>query len=856
MKKTMVIFILTGLLLIRTSVIGYEAVVDPLYDQHENLQFVTGQYLSLSPKYVLGELIVKFKDNMEICISESWEEDHATKNTSAIYQEKIVKTGIESIDKINKKFNVNSIEKLIEYESIKRLSNVYIFSIDEDVNVFSATEAYMNDANVEYAEPNYIYHFCIIPNDPHFNGQWALHNTGQTGGTFDADIDAPEAWDIETGNSDVVIAIVDTGIDYTHPDIADNLWINEGEDRNHNGKFDNWPWWLKKNGVYGDINRRDDDGNGYADDIIGWEFKGKYGIFDNNNPMDSLGHGTICAGIAGAVGNNDIGISGVTWNCKIMPVKVGDKKTRLSNVVRGIIYATENGADVISMSLGSLSSSEAAYDAIKYAYSQGVVLVGGAGNFDIDFAFFPAAYNEVIAVAATNSTDEKAEFSCYGSWVDVSAPGVDILSLRAKGTDIYGDGTHIVDEYYYIASGTSMACPYVSGLVGLLLSKNNSLTQDMVTTILYSSVDEINSDFYIGRGRINAFEAIKRDAAIAIINAFPNGGDVNGIIDIIGSVWGESFQYYIIEYGKGKEPSSWVEIVNSTISIQDGVLASLDTTVLNEGMYTIGLKLICSDVTFEETIQIVVNNEHNLFVVDDDGGSGVYTSFQDAIDDAGNGDEIYVFNGTYYENIIIERSIILNGENKDATVIDGCSIDNVICILSDNVEISGFTIQNSSSGNIYISTGIYVRSNSNIIHGNLITNNIIGILLGPDVSDNIIYHNNFVKTYPLHFNAMVMVKKNGNLWYNPTLKQGNYWSLYNCIDILPPWGIGDIPKRIFPFLLGHNDRYPLMKPYDDTTVNNKVSQISIHQNHQSNHQIKPNNLQLSNNFITQKTQSN
>ena len=226
-------------------------------------------------------------------------------------------------------------------------------------------------------------------------------------------------------------------------------------------------------------------------------------------------------------------------------------------------------------------------------------------------------------------------------------------------------------------------------------------------------------------------------------------------------------------------------------------------------------------------IQIVVNNEHNLFVVDDDGGLEVYKFIQDAVDDAGNGDGVYVHNGTYYENIVIERSIVLTGENKDSAIIDGYDIDNVIHIIADNVEITGFTIQNaSSSGEYFNRNGIYVKSSKNIIHGNHITNNTCGILLEYDVSDSLIYHNNFIKRFPkVYFNAMVVVEKNGNYWYNSTLKQGNYWSDYKGIDILPPWGIGDIPKRIYPFLLGHKDIYPLMKPVDSgQSVSHSISQ--------------------------------
>ena len=179
MKKTIVLLIVTGLLLIPLSAIGEKAVVEPLSDQGEQLQFVTSQDFPLLPEYVPGELIVKFEDNMKIGISVSSEGDLATGDISTIFPGGIVKTGVEFIDILNKEFNVIAAEKLIEDDSVPELSNVYILTIDKDANVFSAAEAYMNDSNVVYAEPNYIYRFCGIPDDPHFNDQWALHNIGQ-----------------------------------------------------------------------------------------------------------------------------------------------------------------------------------------------------------------------------------------------------------------------------------------------------------------------------------------------------------------------------------------------------------------------------------------------------------------------------------------------------------------------------------------------------------------------------------------------------------------------------------------------------------------------------------------------------
>lgn len=746
---------------------------DSLQDLHE-------------PYFVIGEVIVKFRDKLEADI--------------LVSPEGVITTSIESIDRLNKKYGVSFAEKLFGNDSIPLLSNVCLFNISGDMDVLSAVEEYNSDPRVEFAEPNYVYHICEFPNDPGFNKQWALHNTGQTGGTEDADIDAPEAWNIETGDPNVTIAVIDSGVDYTHPDLAANIWVNSGEDLNGNGIVDP-----------PDFNGIDDDQNGYIDDIRGWNF-----CDNDNDPMDeyngsirSTGHGTHCAGIIGAVGNNGIGISGVCWNCKIMPVKV---RYTVDGIAAAIVYAVDNGADVISMSFAG-PASLMNRNAIDYAYNKGVVLVAGAGN---DFKnwkqiSYPAAYDNVIAVAATNHDDEKARLSNYGSWVDIAAPGIDIYST-------------LPHNRYGKKSGTSMACPYVAGLAGLLLSKNHSLNPDMVKTIILGSADEIDSTFYIGHGRINAYEAIQREPAIAILNSFPKGGDVNGVINITGKAWGESFQYYTIEYGRGRNPDSWIEITNSTnASILDGVLASLNTTEIEEGLYTVKLKVVCNDAVYLELIFITVNNHSDLFIVDDDDGSGVdYTCIRDAVDDAGNGDKIYVHNGRYYENIMVERSVALTGEDKDNTIIDGGSIGMDVLHISDNadnVTITGFTIQNGGTGVlkdiICHYAGIFVTSNNNTIHGNHITNCDTGIFLAG--SYNLIYHNNFVDNRFL--NAHVwgdrVLKTTGNYWYNPSLKHGNYWDSYIGFDIFPPWGIGDTPKYIFPFLSGHKDEFPLMHPWDE-----------------------------------------
>lgn len=295
-------------------------------------------------------------------------------------------------------------------------------------------------------------------------------------GLPDADIDAPEAWDIETDCPDVVVAILDIGVDYTHPDLATNIWINVDE--------------IPANSI-------DDDQNGYIDDIRGWDFAN-----NDNDPMDDFGHGTLNSGVAGAIGNNDIGIIGVAWNCKIMPVRVIDDEGWCSSsvIAEGIRYAADNGADVISMSFGADDPDDTniMLDAVNYAYSIGVFLCAAAGN-DGDNKLIPAAYDNVTAVGWTNQKDKAHDLSNYGDWVDIAAPGTLIYS-----TDTLQDAS---DDYFFYG-GSSAACPMVAGVAALLLSKDPSLTPDEVKSLLCNNVDSYSGDKYIGTGRLNAYKAL------------------------------------------------------------------------------------------------------------------------------------------------------------------------------------------------------------------------------------------------------------------------------------------------------------------------------------------------------------
>ncbi len=363
---------------------------------------------------------------------------------------------------------------------------------------------------VEFAEPDYILRTQVIPKDPMFDQQWALHNTGQTDGVPDADIDAPEAWDITTGSQDMIVAVVDTGVDYNHQDLKGNMWRNEAECSGLPGV--------------------DDDGNGYVDDCYGYDFANNDG-----DPMDDNGHGTHVAGIIAAEGDNGVGVVGVTWNTKIMAVKFlnSSGSGTTADAVRSIEYVIalkQRGENVVAInaSWGGGGYSQTLRDAIDAAGREGILFVAAAGNSSNDNdanPFYPASYklDNIISVAASDHADNLASFSNYGKKsVHVVAPGVDILNTYPGG--------------YATLSGTSMAAPHVSGLAALVRSAfpNESLCETKFRII--SSVDKKNS--FAGKvasgGRINARNALEVSPSASLSVSIIGGGDGSVVSDPAG----------------------------------------------------------------------------------------------------------------------------------------------------------------------------------------------------------------------------------------------------------------------------------------------------------------------------------
>ena len=353
-------------------------------------------------------------------------------------------------------------------------SQIYKIKLQDDQNIDQVLKELSSNPDIEYAEPNFTEKLLSVPNDQFFQLQWALENTGQSVqsvyGNSGSDIKAENAWDICRGTQGVTIALIDTGVDYSHPELAKNMWVNFKE--------------TPGNGI-------DEDGNGRSDDYRGWSF-----LDENDNVMDTNGHGTFCAGIIGAEANNGIGVAGVCWGAKIMALKVftGNSDYTSDEVcTRAILYAVDNGAKIISASWGSYNNSALLNDAIKYATDRGVVCVFAAGNDNSSQPYYPASNPLAISVGATDNRDRKASFSNYGDWVDVFAPGVGIYSTLPGNT-------------YGTESGTSMSCPYVAGVIGLMLSQNPNLSPAEIKQIIRTTSNQV-SDPLVNR-RINAYLAL------------------------------------------------------------------------------------------------------------------------------------------------------------------------------------------------------------------------------------------------------------------------------------------------------------------------------------------------------------
>jgi thermitase len=424
------------------------------------------------------------------------------------------------------------------------------------------------------AEYNHLYQSNESPNDPLYPQQWAHTKTG-----------ADSAWLVSQGDPNIVIGIVDGGVDLFHEDLTDNL-----------------------SSAYKGYDFVDVDTNGYA--AYGWIcFPGEDYVEPDSIPMDFGGHGTHCAGIAAARGNNGKGVIGVAPRCTIMPIRAGFDIKDPQGIEMGLLedvaianaihYAVLHGADILSMSFGGEFEDPIITDEIDFAYSNGVVLVAAAGNTNLDMKNYPAASDHVISVSAVDQSLNRASFSTYGSWVDVAAPGVYILSTVPKS----GGGLTNPSGYNYL-SGTSMAAPYVAGLAALILSVNPNWTPDEVENIIKRSVtNPAEQSKYIGAGLVNLNNALHISSvskSTAEILSPVNDALITSDVDILGKITGDEYRLYL---GKGLYPSSWTFIAGG-INPSNDTLGTFKIEGLPDMFYT--LRLVAKDANGE--------NEHRVFV--------------------------------------------------------------------------------------------------------------------------------------------------------------------------------------------------------------------------------------------------
>jgi subtilisin family serine protease len=445
-------------------------------------------------------------------------------------------TGITSLDNVNRRFKASGIKRVFrkvgEFEAKHRRYGLHLWyeiQLDKAAPILEALAAYKTIPRVQLSEPIYkkevigsnskifgpvVYNkndLATLPgpsNDPLLGGQWHYNNTGQTGGTPGADVSLFEAWGIETGNSNVIVAVTDGGIQVNHPDLAANMWVNTDE--------------IPGNNV-------DDDNNGYVDDING------YGFGDDTGAIAPDNHGTHVGGTVAAVTNNGVGVAGVAGGSGS-----GDGVRLMSCAAFGAVndgnfegtyvYAADNGAVISQSSWGYTNAGafeQVVLDAIDYFIAEagrdsngnqvglmnGGIAIFAAGNSNSNAPHYPGFYASTLAVSATNHNDIKAWYSNYGPWVDVAAPGGETNSVAQQGVL-----STLANNQYGFFQGTSMACPHVSGLAGLIVSKfgGPGLTPAMVRTRILETVDDIdalNPTFagLLGSGRINAFSALQEN---------------------------------------------------------------------------------------------------------------------------------------------------------------------------------------------------------------------------------------------------------------------------------------------------------------------------------------------------------
>lgn len=546
---------------------------------------------------------------------------------------KALSTGSPKVDAVLQGRGIRELRQLFPAKmnsktpSGKALSRICQAGLPRGADVKAICRELLATGQVEYAEPRYGYQVeATVPNDPQFGSQWFL-----------AKIQAPQAWDISTGDPAVAIGIVDCGIQLGHPDLAANLWYNPGE-----------AGALSSNGV-------DDDGNGYIDDYVGWDFCGPdTATFAPDNDPNVYGsnndHGTHVAGDASAVTNNATGVAGIGWSCRVMAIKCSfDNDTRAPGGkgyiyygYDGMVYAADNGAEVINCSWGGSGYSQFGQELVTYAWDHGAVVVCAAGNENSPDPHYPSAYDNALSVAATTSSDLKSSFSNYGTTVDVSAPGSSILSTAYSNT-------------YASWNGTSMASPVAAGTAGLIWAHNPGWNNTQVATQLVMTTDDINSlnpsyAGLLGSGRINAYKALTT-APVPLVkyhshliydggNGIAEAGETVSMLLSLKNWWGDAASVtatihsddYAVSITSGY--GSFGALEGGAIASNAGFAFSVDNTALPHRAAFM-VEVTADAQVRTDTFYVQIERSPILLVDDDTGARNVDTCYTKSISNLG-----------------------------------------------------------------------------------------------------------------------------------------------------------------------------------------------------------------------------
>lgn len=461
---------------------------------------------------------------------------------------------------------------------------------------------------VRYIQPNYINEMHYIPNDPHYEDQEINYEN----------VNLPQTWNYTTGNPEILIAIIDSGLHFQHPDLQNNVYINQAE--------------IPDDGI-------DNDLNGYIDDWRGWDFTDAPGLSDialgdfleqDNDPSDDINHGTHIAGIIGADTNNGIGVSGICWDIDMLIIRAGFLTTsgigflQDDDAAAGVIYAADMGADVINISWGDENYSPIIADACQYALDKGSIIVASSGN---NFAYglmYPAKLASTIAVGSVDRYLDKAEFSCYGPELDIVAPGVNIFSTFGEDEE----------NPYYPQSGTSMSAPFVSAALGLLFSVESGLTFNQVKSRLHATAIDLGEEGFDnehGSGLIDIHSLLTESTTLEINIDLPAdfSGHSTGF-DLIGTVTADNFSRYNVMYTTDIDPTiaDWYDVTyphsNTPVSYQqevfNDVIAHFDVEGLTEelNLYTVKVELITDHNNhYEITSNFYIDLSEPVFKADE-----------------------------------------------------------------------------------------------------------------------------------------------------------------------------------------------------------------------------------------------